>query len=119
MKENPYFSTGVRGTNRLVVVLRNRVGKPENWDVATAPYRPLATYFGAYSDVKYAFIVQTTGRSNFKVYYTTSPTIELADDEINFLEVNNMANRCKIALLEHNALHGDLLDENNEKVTFP
>ncbi|MDR0766093.1 MAG: DUF4843 domain-containing protein [Odoribacteraceae bacterium] len=119
VKENPHFAEGAVETNRLHVVFKNYVGKPDNWDVATYPYRPLSTYFGVYSDVKYSFVIQVTGRSNFKIYYTTSPTAVLADDEVTALEATDMKNRCKIALLEHNATHGTLLDENNEPVTFP
>jgi hypothetical protein len=119
MRENEYFKEGASETSQLYIVLKNYVGKPENWDVATYPYRTLATYFGTYSDVKYSFVIQTTGKSNFKVYYTTLPSTQLADDEITSIEATYLQSMCKIALLEYNALHGDLLDENNEKVVFP
>ncbi|MDR2130818.1 MAG: DUF4843 domain-containing protein [Odoribacteraceae bacterium] len=119
VKENAYFQEGAAETNRLYIVLKNKVGKPDNWDTATYPYMRLSNYFGTYSDVKYAFIIQTTGMSNFKVYYTLVQNPGLADDEITTLEATDLKNRCKIALLEYNALHGDLLDENNEKVVFP
>jgi hypothetical protein len=119
MRENEYFKEGARETSQLYIILKNSVGKPENWDAATYPYRTLATYFGTYSDAKYSFIIQTTGKSNFKVYYTTSPSTQLAADEITSIEAAFLQSQCKIALLEYNALHGDLLDENNEKVIFP
>ncbi|MDR0545290.1 MAG: DUF4843 domain-containing protein [Odoribacteraceae bacterium] len=121
VKENPAFREGATETSRLRVVFRNAVGKPDNWDVATSPYRTLASVFGAYSDAKYSFIIQVTGRSNFKIYYTTVPGVieQLADDEVTLLEATDMKNRCKLALIEYNAERGDLLDENNEKVVFP
>jgi hypothetical protein len=119
VKENPFFKEGAEETSRLYIVFKNNVGKPENWDSATYPYRPLSTYFGTYSDTKYSFIIQVTGKSNFKIYYTLVQNPQLAEDEITTLEATNMKNMCKIALLEYNAAHGDLVDENGEKVVFP
>jgi hypothetical protein len=119
MKENAYFREGASETSSLYIVLKNNVGKPDNWDAATSPYRTLLSVFGAYSDVKYAFIIQTTGLSNFKVYYTTDPNKQLAEDEITLLQAQYLASSCKLALAEHEALHGPLLDENGARVVFP
>lgn len=114
MKANDTFQPGANNTLRIS--LSNSVGKPANWDEAVYPERPLSTYFGTYSDVKYSFMIQVTGLSNFKIIYSTS---NLQPGEISHLEAAYLQQKCRLALQEYNATHDEpLTDENDVTVTF-
>ena len=121
MKENNTFVQGVEEYSRLCIILKNGVGKPENWDVATYPYQALSRYFGSYSDVKYSFIIQATGLSNFRIYYTVAQNPDLEDNVITHLEAAYLRTKCQLALQEYNndPEKEDLRDENGELVVFP
>lgn len=121
MKGNDVFAQGAEEYSRLYIVLKNGVGKPDNWDVATGSYQPLSKYFGSYSDVKYSFIIQVTGMSNFQIYRTTVQNPELEDSVITHLEAEYLKAKCKLALQEYNSdpEKEDLKDENGEPVIFP
>jgi hypothetical protein len=119
LKESPLFGEGAKELTALTLKFRNYVAKPDNWDAATSPYFTMARYFGAYSDVKYAFIIQTTGMANFKIYYTVAKDPVLEENTITATKADYLKNLCKNALQQYNELHGPLMDENNNEVIFP
>lgn len=119
LEQNDSFLPGAVESSRLCLVLKNFLAKPDEWDSAVYPYMPLSRYFGTYSDVKYAFIIQVTGRSNFRVYYTMG-TADLPEGEITATVASYLAMKCKLALEEYNASHdAPLKDEHGFEVSFP
>lgn len=121
VKPSEQFQASPKDLSNLDIVFKNAVTKPDNWDQATYPYQRLAMYFGPYSDVKYSFIIQTTGLSNFAVYFTTAPvTPELPPNTITSVHAGFLRSQCKIALEQYKLETGhDLLDEHNNPVVFP
>lgn len=63
--------------------------------------------FGAFSMVKFRFMVETLQRVTFGL------------NELTLSQMTAMATLCKLALAEHEKIHGPLLDENGQKVVFP
>lgn len=119
VKPSPHFQESPKGLRTLELVFKNAVTKPDNWDQASFPYQPLSMYFGAYSDVKYGFIIQTTGLANFSVYYTVSPTPPvLPDNTITSVHAAFLRSQCRIALAEYVSQHGPVLDENDNPIAF-
>ena len=120
LEENEYFKPGAVETNRLHIVFKNFLAKPDDWDSAMYPYMPLSRYFGTYSDVKYAFIIQATGYSNFSVYYTMSSDPGLPDNVITSTVADRLKQKCKLALAEYNEQHSEpLTDEFGNLISFP
>ena len=119
LEENEHFLPGANESSHLCLVLKNFLSKPDEWDSAMYPYMPLSRYFGTYSDVKYAFIIQVTGYSNFRVYYTMG-TVELPEGEITATVASYLGMKCKLALEEYNSSHDTpLTDEFGFQVSFP
>ncbi|MCM5529214.1 DUF4843 domain-containing protein [Parasegetibacter sp. NRK P23] len=119
LKPSPVLEEGAKEISGLKLRFRNFVSKPDNWDVATSPYFTMARYFGAYSNRKYSFIIQTTGMANFKIYYTVSNNPVLEENTITATQATYLQNKCKVALQAYVAQHGQLMDENNNPVVFP
>ncbi|MDI3320948.1 DUF4843 domain-containing protein [Pinibacter soli] len=119
LKESPTFLEGAEELSDLTVIFKNAVSKPDNWDAATSPYFAMSKYFGTYSNVKYAFIIQTTGMANFKIYYTVAKDPVLADNTITATQASYFQNLCKAALQAYKDKYGPLMDENNSEVVFP
>jgi len=119
LKETATFLEGAQELSALTIIFKNAVSKPDNWDVATTPYFTMSKYFGTYSNVKYAFIIQTTGMANFKIYYTLVKDPVLADNTITATQASYFQNLCKAALLAYKDKNGPLMDENNSEVVFP
>lgn len=119
LKQSPVLETGAKERSELKVLFRNFVSKPDNWDVATQPYFTMARYFGAYSNRKYSFIIQTTGMVNFKIYYTVANNPVLEENTITATQAAYLQNKCKVALQAYVAQYGQMLDENNNPVVFP
>lgn len=78
--------------------------KPSNWD------SQLNTYFGGYSQVKYKFIIDNTGRTEFPVG---------AAPALSFGEMQYYKAFVKSKLVDYVALNGPLIDEFGGTVTFP
>ena len=74
--------------------------KPTYWD-------NIQSYFGVYSDVKYKFMIDVAGFSDFS-FQTRGNT-----------ELLNLKGVMKRELQDYVAQNGNLLDENNNIVTFP
>jgi len=119
LKPSEALEEGAKEVSTLTVLFKNYVAKPDNWDVATSPYFTMSRYFGSYSNVKYAFIIQTTGMVDFKIYYTTLKDPVLEPNTITATKASAMQSQCKVALQIHNTQYGTLVDENNNAVVFP
>lgn len=78
----------------------DQILKPSNWD------NSLATSFGAYSVVKFRYIIEITGR---KVWSGAIGNAEMA----------NYVTDVKFALYNYERQHGPMLDENGLPVTLP
>lgn len=74
--------------------------KPARWDAS------LAVSFGAYSETKLRFMIQSTGKTDW------NSTIFPADQQFLIQTV-------KYALYIYEDQYGPLMDENNERVEFP
>lgn len=120
LKPSAVFGEGTIENTALNLVFRNAIAKPDNWDAAPAGSLPMTRYFGVYSNVKYAFIIQTTGMVDFKILNSTSK--EAANGLLNTIlavEAAALQVQCKLALQIRNDQYGVLLDENNNAVVFP
>ncbi|TCC98160.1 DUF4843 domain-containing protein [Pedobacter psychroterrae] len=100
IKENEDFKLGYLGRLRYKLSISDILSKPTIWDSAWAPY------FGSYSQVKFRFLLEATGRTEWNSFPFP------ADSRF-------MSQRAKNALLVYNQQFGDLFDENNERVVFP
>lgn len=97
------FAVGVNEENHLLLIWSDMISKPTNWDDA------LKEFFGAYSNVKYRFMLShADGLSEFDT--DTMSWSELQSYKIKFVN----------ALNEYNESHpGEpLTDENGVLVTF-
>lgn len=100
IQENEDFKLGYLGKLRYKVTITDILSKPTIWDSAWSPY------FGTYSEVKFRFLLEATGRTEWNAFPYP------ADSRF-------MSQRAKNALLLYNQQHGDLIDENGERVVFP
>lgn len=120
VKPTDLFQASPRDYSRLKITFKNAVTKPDNWDSAVLPYVSLSTFFGAYSDKKYEFIIQTTGLSNFAVYRTVAVDPDLPDNTITEIHARALKNQCRITLEQRNLEQGaELEDENGFPIVFP
>ncbi len=89
----------------IEINFNNQIIKPDYWS-------SIQKYFGKYSDVKYKFMIDVLGFSNFKPVYIRGGIITYSE----FLNYNG---KLKNALEAYMAKHGPLIDENGEQVSFP
>ena len=92
------------GKLTMLVKLNDFLTKPANWDSF------LSFSFGTFSQVKYAFVIQITGRSEF----LTSGTDPVSSSQMTYYKI-----LCKNALATYNASNPPLTDEFGMPVTFP
>ena len=114
IKESADFKPGVPATIPInpraggsllyKIRLNNIITKPSNWDTR------LTTFFGTYSKVKYLFIINVTGLSEFAYGTQAGPS----PAQMNYYNI-----LCKTALATYVAANGPLIDENGNIVTFP
>lgn len=98
------ITSGVDEWNQLTIIFSDQLAKPTNWD------EYLASFFGEYSEVKYRFIISTTGVTEFTYGQEGGMT---------WGEMYNFSVTMANALEEFNATHGTpLTDENDKLVTF-
>lgn len=90
------------GSIRMLVKINDFLTKPSNWD------QYLTTYFGTYSRVKYAFIIQVTGRSEFPFGATGLP----------FGQFGAYQTMMRQALADYVKDHGPMIDENGNTISF-
>jgi hypothetical protein len=108
--ESEHFAEGAKSGNnvnmdRLLFILLNGVTKPFNWDSDTSPYLSLTRYFGTYSDVKFEFIIQTLGISEFRSLYSSGyvDLSEYPDNVYTHVMMDYFALRCRAALATFNS----------------
>ena len=119
---NEHFKAGFAERRYLHVVVRNATARPDNWDVAYNAFsQRLSTYFGVYSDVKHAFVVQTIGRPlNFNVTPSAQGNVPGMDNLPNF-QAEFYRDMMRHALKTYNDANptNPMRDENNDLITFP
>ncbi|NML21751.1 DUF4843 domain-containing protein [Pseudoflavitalea sp. G-6-1-2] len=89
---------------RMLVKINDFLTKPGNWD------NMLVYFFGDYSQRKYKFIIEKTGRAQFPVGG--------GPNDISYGEISAIQIFLRQALLDYNKEHGDMIDENGGIVTF-
>ncbi|WP_109700765.1 DUF4843 domain-containing protein [Chitinophaga deserti] len=89
-------------SRRYLVKINDFLTKPNNWDSF------LKFFFDTFSQVKYAFIIKVTGRSEFPSGSTGLPYAQFVYYETV----------CRNALAEYEAANGPLIDEFGNRVTF-
>ena len=101
VEESEDFKVGVREKDHLLVKWNDILSMPKNWS-------DLVEFFGSFSMVKYRFIINVTGVTEFN---TTT---------MSWSQLMNYKIIVKNALDEYNAGHPDnpLKDENGQFVTF-
>lgn len=129
VKANEYFSEGAIGTNgvalnRLQLIFQNSVSKPWNWDADTYPYYRLSYFFGSYSNVKYEFMINTLGISDFRILYGSNLEGQ-ESNVISWAQAAYFQTKCQTALATYNSNSDNiasgrapLKDENNFEVAF-
>ncbi|MDH6343266.1 hypothetical protein M2480_001255 [Parabacteroides sp. PFB2-12] len=94
------FTSGVIEQDHFLLKWNDVLSKPQNWDTE------LKEFFGAYSQTKHRFIIDTLAIGEFK--------------DMNWAELNNYKIRMKNALTAYNQANpgNPLTDENGQLVTF-
>lgn len=92
------------GATQYLVKINDFLTKPSNWESV------LSTYFGAYSQVKYKFIIDVTGRTEFPI---------TGQDVVSPSQFLFYKKLCREALETYNTTNGQLIDEFGMIVTFP
>jgi hypothetical protein len=87
---------------RMLVKINDFLTKPSDWD------KGLHFFFGTYSRVKFQFIIQVTGRTEFP--YGTA--------EIPYGQFSAYKNMMVAALSDYVKEHGPMIDENGQVVSF-
>lgn len=100
LKKNADFNLGFSDRLDYKLTISDILSKPTIWDAAWS------AYFGTYSKVKFLFLLQVTGRTDWNAYPYPADT-------------RFMSQRAKNALLEYNQAHGDMIDEFGQVVVFP
>ena len=108
------FKPGVVEDQAFSLAWSDDLVKPSNWD----GFISLSSYFGTYSKVKYRFIIDVTGVTDFPLQQ--SGRNPLLPGEYSAVMMNDVKLRIKTALAAYNASHAKpLTDENEVPVTFP
>lgn len=92
------------GNLRYKIKLNDILTKPSNWDTR------LTTFFGTYSKVKYLYIINVTGLTEFNYGVSGGPSY----NEMVYYNI-----LLRTAMANYVAANGPLLDENGIAVTFP
>lgn len=105
LEKNGDFQVGVTEWSRLKIKWSDMIKKPVNWD-------KLQEFFGEYSEIKFRFILEHTGVSEFTYG---------EDGGMNWSQMYNYKTMVQAALVQYNEEHPGkpLMDENNKVVTFP
>lgn len=110
--ENKDFSQGAVGqanvTTRNIPVYKinfnNQLIKPDYWIY-------IANYFGDYSNVKYRFMIDVCGFSDFRP--------DSIGGLLSYSDFLNYNVKLKNALREYTNINGPMLDENGTEISFP
>ena len=113
------FAVGTENHQSFTVVLKNFLAKPDNWDTANYPRVPLSKYFGAYSRVKYQFMIEHLGLIDFEINYNTQTSYNEETNVVSAVYAVYLQQVMQRALNEYNATHDTpLTDEYGFPVTF-
>ena len=93
------------GSTRYLIKINDYLVKPGNWDTQ------LTTYFGSYSQVKYKFVIDVTGRNTF--------VLSSAPDAVSISQLLYFKVLCKDALAAYESANGPMIDEFGNRVSFP
>lgn len=109
--ESADFKAGVVEDELFTVRWSDRLVQPDTW-----PY-----YFGAYSDVKYQFVIDELGIADFPAQL--SPRLEPQPGEFSIADLQDMASTLRIRLREVNAANEGkpnypLSDEHGVAISF-
>lgn len=104
MKESVMADGGYYSRNKVRILFSDKLIKPANWE------SNLATWFGAYSEVKFRFIAGVLGRSTFPTSGTGA---------LKFFDLQYFQTTVRNALLVYNAANPPLIDEKGQPVVFP
>ena len=116
---NDEFSLGSENHQKITVRLRNHLAKPDNWDAANFPRQPLSKYFGAYSRVKYQFMIEHLHLIDFEINYNTQTAYDEATNVVSTAYAVHLQQVMQRALAEYNATHDTpLTDEFGNLVIF-
>ncbi len=117
--ENDVFETGVSERQELVVVLKNYLAEPEEWNNRVSPYLSWAGYFGEYSKVKYQFMIQELGIMEFHIYASATAPYNESTKEMSINYAQYLREVLSDALDDYEAEHGErLMDEFGREVKF-
>lgn len=97
-------TSGAGGITQYLVKVNDHLTKPSNWESL------LSAYFGAYSQVKYKFVIDVTGRTEFPI---------TGQDMVSPSQFLFYKKLCREALETYNTTNGPLTDEFGMMVTFP
>ncbi|MBR0046285.1 MAG: DUF4843 domain-containing protein [Bacteroidaceae bacterium] len=113
------FAIGTEGHQSFTVILKNYLAKPDNWDTANYPQRPLSALFGAYSRVKYQFMIEHLHLIDFKISYFAQTSYDEETNTVSSAYAIHLQQVMQRALDEYNATHETpLTDEYGIPVTF-
>lgn len=93
-----------------LIRLNDKLTKPDKWE---APGSWLQTFFGNYSETKFKFIIQVTGKSNWPPRGRDGAGAPVLNDMYNYSSMLHEALRL------YEAAHGPMIDENGDRVVFP
>ncbi|HEY8388635.1 MAG TPA: DUF4843 domain-containing protein [Parasegetibacter sp.] len=98
------FEVGV-GTNLdYSLTINDILSKPDNWDGT------LQSRFGVFSKVKFRFMIDVLGSEVIQTITTTSILLN---------ELLYYKQKVRNAWIDYEQVHGPMLDENNNPITFP
>ena len=92
-----------------LIRMTDQIVKPDTWD---SPGSWFSYFFGAYSNVKYKFIMDVTGRTVWPpgARYGDGMTLDL---------ISTYYGMVIKALYDYEQVNGSMVDENNNRITFP
>lgn len=122
MAANEEFVSGTEERSVLKVVLKNYLGKPDEWDNAIGVRRKYSDYFGEYSKAKYQFMVSTLGIIDFHIEYGFTGTYDEESNTMSISYAKYLVQKLQVALEEYNNDPNNpntpLRDETGSVVTF-
>lgn len=118
--ENEDFVEGTENMRELVVLLKNYLAKPDNWDSAVYPYYALGNIFGEYRKEKYQFMIQILGLREFVINRSATVPYDAEKNEVSYNYANYLKEKMIAALEEYKADHNGepLRDANGDEITF-
>ena len=119
MAPNNEFNEGAEEFSELIVVLKNYLAKPDNWDNAVSPYYSLGIIFGEYSKEKYQFMIDVLDMQDFSINLNATVPYDEENNEVSYNYANYMKEQLSLALEEYNATHDEpLTDASGALITF-